>query len=386
MADAVSPYATILVKSHVPMTLELRSSNYSKWSSFFQAMCGKFGLMGHIHGTPPPNPITAAWSQADCCVRSLLYGSVSDSVLDFTMEDNQTPHQLWVAIERHFQANQAPRAIFLSHEFHSMTQGDLFVEDYNKMKRVADALRAVGQPVADSTLILNLLRGANPRYSTTGDFTAATPNITFAAALDQLALKELHLANEAKVAASTALVASTPSGCGSNCHPPSMPSQQQQGRRKKGNGKRTSGGGGGSQQQGWGGGGGQQQGWGGQQQPRAPSPTGPWICFNPWTIQQAGGSSGAQNWRGGQGWSGGQGLLGSAPQAHTAFGPQVPQYASPHLPASQPAQSWDQAGLIAALQEMSFQGSNPWVLDTGASTHMHNSDGTQDGMRDSSLQ
>jgi len=193
------------------------------------------------------------------------------------------------------------------------------------MKQAADALRAIGHPVDDSTFVLNLLRGANSRYSTTADLIAATPNITFATALDQLALKELQLANEAKVAASPALVASTPSGCGSNCRSPSMSSgqqqglgssgggsQQQQGKRKKGNGKRTGGGGGGSQQQGWGGG-----GWGGQQRLPAPSPTGPWICFNPWTMPQrglAGGPSGGQTWRGALG------LLGPGLQAHTTFG------------------------------------------------------------------
>ncbi|XP_034586503.1 uncharacterized protein [Setaria viridis] len=188
------------------MTLDLRSSNYVKWSSFFKAMCGKFDLLRHINGTAPPNPLDAAWHQADCCVRSWLYGSVSESVLDFTMEDEQT--------------------------------GDLSIKDYdNKMKQAAAALRAAGKPVADSTLILNLLRGVNPSYNTTGDFIAATPNITFAVALDQLALNELCLANEAKVAASTALVASTPSlGYGSNCRSPSVPSSSQP-RRKKGNGK-----------------------------------------------------------------------------------------------------------------------------------------------------
>jgi hypothetical protein len=92
------------------------------------------------------------------------------------MADGQTACQLWAAIETHFQTNQAPRAIFLSHEFHTMTQGNLSVEDYGKkMKRAVDALRAVGQPVAESTLVLNLLRGVNPLYSTTGDFIAATP-------------------------------------------------------------------------------------------------------------------------------------------------------------------------------------------------------------------
>jgi hypothetical protein len=36
---------------------------------------------------------------------------------------------------------------------------------------------------------------------------------------------------------------------------------------------------------------------------------------------------------------------------------------------------WDQAGLIAALNQMSLQGSSPWVLDTGATSHMSSSAG-----------
>jgi len=96
------------------------------------------------------------------------------------------------------------------------------------MKRAVDALRAVEQLVADSILVLNLLHGINPRYNTIGDFIASTPSNTLATVLDQLALKELCLANEAKVAASTALVASTPSGCGSNCCSPSAPNGSQQ--------------------------------------------------------------------------------------------------------------------------------------------------------------
>jgi len=67
------------------------------------------------------------------------------------------------------------------------------------------------------------------------------------------------------------------------------------------------------------------------------------------------------------GWSG-QGLLGPAPQqAYTAFAPS--QFSQGLAP------SWDQAGLIAALQQMSVQGSSPWVLDTSATTHMHSSEG-----------
>jgi hypothetical protein len=48
-------YATVNVKSHVPITLEL-NSNYSKWAFFFKLLCGKFGLRKHIDGSAPPQP------------------------------------------------------------------------------------------------------------------------------------------------------------------------------------------------------------------------------------------------------------------------------------------------------------------------------------------
>ena len=67
---------------------------------------------------------------------------------------------------------------------------------------------------------------------------------------------------------------------------------------------------------------------------------------------------------GGQFWRGGQGVLG-APQAHAALSSTQALAQSP---------SWDQAGLISALQQMALEG-NAWVMDTGASTHMHSSEG-----------
>ncbi|XP_025815432.1 uncharacterized protein LOC112892501 [Panicum hallii] len=152
----VQPYVTVAVQSHVPMKLELRSSNYTKWSSF-QAMCGKFSLLRHIDGTPPPDPCIDTWKEADYCVRSWLYGCVSDSIHDFAMAPDQTAFQLWTAIAAHI-------------------QGDLSIEDYSKkMKKAVDALRDVGQPVPEGMLVLNLLRGVDPRFSNTTDFIAATP-------------------------------------------------------------------------------------------------------------------------------------------------------------------------------------------------------------------
>ena len=84
--------------------------------------------------------------------------------------------------------------------------------------------------------------------------------------------------------------------------------------------------------------------------------------------QQVGCRQGAQGGSGGAGGQfprGGQGVLGAPPQAHAALTPT-------QAPAQSP--SWDQAGLIATLQQMALEG-NTWVMDTGASTHMHSSEG-----------
>jgi hypothetical protein len=74
------------------------------------------------------------------------------------------------------------------------------------MKATADALRDVGRTITDAELVLNLLRGLNPRFASTADNIADShPLPDFATTREKLVLKELRLANEGMVAAQTAL-------------------------------------------------------------------------------------------------------------------------------------------------------------------------------------
>jgi hypothetical protein len=66
----VAPYATISVKNHIPVTLELTQPNYNQWEPFFTSLCGKFGLLLHVDGTVEARPTDPAWAIADSCVRS----------------------------------------------------------------------------------------------------------------------------------------------------------------------------------------------------------------------------------------------------------------------------------------------------------------------------
>lgn len=150
----------VCVNSYVPVMLDMTNSNFNKWVPFFQAMCGKFGLMSHIDDTPKPEPVDASLQQADCCVRSRLLGSGSNSVLHLAMEPLQTARDLWLPIKGLFQANKEACAVFLSLESHLMAQGDLAMFEYSQSMNTAfafDALCDVGHPISESQLVLNLL-------------------------------------------------------------------------------------------------------------------------------------------------------------------------------------------------------------------------------------
>ncbi|XP_071680359.1 uncharacterized protein [Lolium perenne] len=94
--------------------------------------------------------------------------------------------------------------------------------------------------------------------------------------------------------------------------------------------------------------------------PRAPAPTGPWVCFSPPQGQ----------WRAPYATPNAPGILGPRLQAYNIVS--APLYQS--APPTSTAPSWDNAGLIAALNNLGLQ-QGSWVMDTGATSHMTNSDG-----------
>ena len=207
-----------------------------------------------------------------------MYGCIDDSVLDLAMEPEQTARDLFVAITNLFQANQETRAVVLGQEFHSMTQGDLSIDAYaQRMKHTADALRDVGHTVSEPQLVLNLLRGLNPRFANTVDIIANAAVLPlFISAHNTLRLKELRLANDAKVSSDTALTAVSPSTTSATtaCTSPSCRSSSS-GTNPNGGGYGARGGGGkgkGKGKGGYGARGGNNGGGSRHQQPPAASP------------------------------------------------------------------------------------------------------------------
>jgi hypothetical protein len=122
------------------------------------------------------------------------------------------------------------------------------VNEYcRKFKNMADALADLGSPVDDQILILNILRGLNPRFEHLGAIIwRYTPFPSFLKVQDDLILEEHHLDSSGPPADATALyTCPAPAAARPPAPTPVPPScpQSNDGTGKKGKNKKNAGGG-----------------------------------------------------------------------------------------------------------------------------------------------
>jgi hypothetical protein len=157
-------------------------------------------------------------------------------------------------------------------------QGDLSIIEYcRRLKKMADDLTALGEVITDRTLVLNVIRGLNERFTHIGALLRhARPFPTFLEVKDDLSLEELTLGSR-QPSPAAALAATTKSA-------PSSGVENNAGSKPNRHSKRGGGSGGG--------GGPTQQQHSAQQQPQQHAggaktvslPSGGWpTVYNPWT-------------------------------------------------------------------------------------------------------
>ena len=140
-----------------------------------------------------------------------------------------TSRSIWLGLEEQFIGIKETRAIILDAEFQILVQGDLSITDYcNKMKRMADTLATLGEPVLDRTLVLNVLRGLNEQYSHMAAMIKHTrPFPSFSDVRADLLIEEVTLAS--KTSSPTAIVASSSSRSSAPSPPSNVTSSGGQG-------------------------------------------------------------------------------------------------------------------------------------------------------------
>jgi hypothetical protein len=193
------------IRSLVPVTLEPSSTNFATWHGHLLTL-KRYALTDHVLADSyfPNDP---AWDRMDSIVLSWIFGTVSIEL----QERHGTARQAWLALENHFIGNRKTRALHLDATFRNFVQGDLTVGEYcRKMKGFADALSDLDAPVSDRILVLNVLRGLNPKYANLRTIiTRFVPFPTFHKVRDDLVLEEIVAGAVPPDSAASALYTST---------------------------------------------------------------------------------------------------------------------------------------------------------------------------------
>jgi hypothetical protein len=110
-----------------------------------------------------------------------------------------------------FLGNREQRTLHFDAAFRNFVQGGLTVSEYcRKFKNMADALADLGSPVDDRILVLNILRGLNPRFEHLGAIIRRYTSFpSFLKVQDDLILEELHMDSSGPPADATTLYTCT---------------------------------------------------------------------------------------------------------------------------------------------------------------------------------
>jgi hypothetical protein len=154
------------IRSLVHIVLDIDSNHFNRWRNQFVLVLGKFSLQAHVLATPAPSP---DWDRMDCVVKSWILDSLTNDLAEIVSSQGATARDAWLTIESQFLGNQETRVIQLEMKFRKFVQGDLSItEYYRRLKKMADDLTALGEVVTDRTLVLNVLRGLNERFTHIG--------------------------------------------------------------------------------------------------------------------------------------------------------------------------------------------------------------------------
>jgi hypothetical protein len=119
--------------------------------------------------SPTPSvilPLDESESSVHNIVKSWILDSLTDDLAEIISSQGATARDAWLAVESQFLGNRETRAIQLEMKFRNFVQGDLFVTEYcRRLKKIVDDLTALGEVVTDRTLVLNVLRGLNERFT-----------------------------------------------------------------------------------------------------------------------------------------------------------------------------------------------------------------------------
>ncbi|XP_051221321.1 uncharacterized protein [Lolium perenne] len=151
------------IKSMIPVTLDPKASNFTKWRDFLAIAVTQYALTDHL--VPPIPPVDAEWLRLDSMFLPWLYGSIASDIADMVMAAGTTSFAVLTAITDLFRDNQQARVGYLGQKLSNITLEDKSITDFClEQKSIADALADVNAPVTDNAMVWNTIKGLHDHY------------------------------------------------------------------------------------------------------------------------------------------------------------------------------------------------------------------------------
>uniref|UniRef100_A0A2N9HE34 Integrase catalytic domain-containing protein n=1 Tax=Fagus sylvatica TaxID=28930 RepID=A0A2N9HE34_FAGSY len=161
------------------MSTKLDSTNYMIWKLQISAILDAYSVIDHLDGsTPQPrqvlisetriqqvNPAFLIWQKRDKALLSLLYSTLSSSVLAMVV-GLSTSQEVWDKLEERFTCTARANVLNLKLELQSIKKGNESVNSYlQRIKTVRDKLSAVGVHSDHEELLHVILKGLPKEYA-----------------------------------------------------------------------------------------------------------------------------------------------------------------------------------------------------------------------------
>lgn len=163
------------IKSCIPITLDYKGKQFNTWSTLFQLHYRANLVIEHIIPPPvdpstkttTPTPAELTFTQRlEDIVRQWIYATISPDLMDSIIDPDDKAIDAWKRLEEFFLNNKSARALQLDAQF-TNTRLEQFegVTPYcSRLKSLADGLKNVGDKVSDNRMALQLLKGLSEEY------------------------------------------------------------------------------------------------------------------------------------------------------------------------------------------------------------------------------
>jgi hypothetical protein len=183
------PTSPIALTSQI--TIRLSSDNYIYWRTQVVPILRSNLIYGFIDGTlpcpsemvpatdktaePVSNPLYSAWHQQDQAILSAIVSSLTEPVIGMVMLAT-TSQETWETLEVSFASQSTARVMDIRGKLNKLRKLDgSATAFFTKVKGMADALAAMGQPLCPEEFNSYLLAGLDGEYDALADRISVRP-------------------------------------------------------------------------------------------------------------------------------------------------------------------------------------------------------------------